>query len=142
MDPGLLERADDQAGYPAAVESARLWDDLLAVNGAAVNVREYRGPLPFWSYFPEMCWRGRRIGSTKSKAPRRELTALYRYTLTGELNGDDEIRGFYEDDITNLEVEDRQAITVENWLGKTCSTCRLRTGERGRAMIEMSDRPA
>jgi hypothetical protein len=86
------------------------------------SVREYRGPLPFWSYFPEMCWRGRRIGSTKSKAPRRELTALYRYSLTGELYGDDEIRGFYEDDITNLEVEDRQAITVENWLGKTCST--------------------
>lgn len=38
------------------------------------------------------------------------------YSLTGKLHGDDEIRGFYEDDITNLEVEDRDAITFESWL--------------------------
>ena len=42
--------------------------------------------------------------------------ALYRYELTGELYDDDEIRSFYEDDITNLEVEDREAITFESWL--------------------------
>lgn len=42
--------------------------------------------------------------------------ALYRYELTGELYDDDEIRSFYADDITNLEVEDREAITFESWL--------------------------
>ncbi len=42
--------------------------------------------------------------------------ALYRYELTGELYDDDEIQSFYEDDIVNLEVEDREAITFESWL--------------------------
>jgi hypothetical protein len=37
--------------------------------------------------------------------------ALYRYELTGELYDDEEIRRFYEDDIVNLDVEDREAIT-------------------------------
>jgi hypothetical protein len=32
------------------------------------------------------------------------------------LYDDDELRSFYEYDITNLEVEDREAITFESWL--------------------------
>jgi hypothetical protein len=37
--PGLLDGADDPAGYRAAVEAAGLRGDLLAVYGAAVNLR-------------------------------------------------------------------------------------------------------
>jgi hypothetical protein len=48
-----------------------------------------------------MCWRGRRIRSSKSIPP---------------LHNDDEIRRFYEDDIVNLDAEDREAITFESWL--------------------------
>ena len=48
---------------------------------------------------------------------RRDLSpALYRYELTGELYDDDEIRSLYEDDIVNLDAEQREEITVKSWL--------------------------
>ncbi|WP_424741772.1 hypothetical protein [Mycobacterium sp.] len=42
--------------------------------------------------------------------------ALYRYELTGELYDDDEIRSLDEDDIVNLDAEQREEITVKSWL--------------------------
>lgn len=38
--------------------------------------------------------------------------------LTGELYHDDEIRSFHQDDIVNLDAEDREAIAFESWLGE------------------------
>ena len=42
------------------------------------------------------------------------LMAHYRYELTGELYGDDKIRGFYENDIVNLEQVECDEITFES----------------------------
>ena len=42
--------------------------------------------------------------------------ALYRYELTGELYDDDEIEDFFYDDISNLEAENRERITFDEWL--------------------------
>ena len=49
-------------------------------------------------------------------AEEAKQVALYRYELTGELYDDDEIRSFYEDDIVNLDAEQREEITVKSWL--------------------------
>ena len=47
--------------------------------------------------------------------------ALYRYELTGELYDDDEILNFFYNDITELEQEERDEITVESWLEEMIS---------------------
>ena len=67
---------------------------------------------------PRQLWL-ERPGESESEVDGTEeakQVALYRYELTGERYDDDEIRSFYEDDIVNLDVEDREAITFESWL--------------------------
>ncbi len=47
-------------------------------------------------------------------AEEAKQVALSRYELTGELYDDDEIRSFYENDIVNLDTEQREAITFKS----------------------------
>ena len=47
--------------------------------------------------------------------------ARYRYELTGELFDDDEILNFFDNDITELEQEERDEITFESWLEEMIS---------------------
>jgi hypothetical protein len=47
--------------------------------------------------------------------------ALYRYTVIGELH-DDDIVDFFYNDITELEAEDREKITFEEWPLRCFST--------------------
>jgi len=58
-------------------------------------------------------------GQSRAKlaSPRRRNRWLYvATTLTGELYDDDKIRSFHQDDIVNLDAEDREAIAFEAWL--------------------------
>ena len=47
---------------------------------------------------------------------RAEREARIDLELTGELNDDDEIEDFFYDDISNLEAENRERITFDEWL--------------------------
>ena len=47
---------------------------------------------------------------------RAEREARIDLELTGELYDDDEIEDFFYDDISNLEAENRERITFDEWL--------------------------
>ena len=71
---------------------------------------------------------------------------LCRYELTGELYDDDEIRSYDQDDITDLEVEDREPLRSRAGSGSTCSTGssmtrRTRTIERPAAICAIWHMP-
>jgi hypothetical protein len=57
-----------------------------------------------------------RIASGVDVTEEAKQVALYRYEVTGERYDDDEIRSFYQDDIVNLDAQDREEITFESWL--------------------------
>jgi len=52
---------------------------------------------------------------------RAEREARIDLELTGELYDDDEIEDFFYDDISNLEAENRERITFDEWLGGDAS---------------------
>ena len=95
--------------------------DRERLGGVLRAARDDHGfTVPLLNSWPEMWWRAREKTSAGPTVKERIDGPRSRYTLTGELLDDDEIRNFYENDIIELdEADDRAEIVFGEWLTET-----------------------